>query len=424
MRRNIRFGLFELNVATGELLKNRRRIPVEPQPLLILALLLEHPGEVVARDQLRSALWADGTFVDFDRGLNVAVKKLRHALGDSSDNPRFIETLSRRGYRFIAPVHPAEPDAGTVSEAQATPRRMQAWARTGAVVATVVAAFMFWRGASSRPTDRNPCEINPVPPTAYGGFEGSPSLSADGNQVAFSWDGERQDNADIYIKLLDTASPVRLTWDRGTDNMPAWSPDGRNIAFVRTRILSGTGQQNDLLRKINLGYTATKRALISAVHERLAGGARPYRRSLRCRGRRWRRPSLTRGTCPQSPRRAACPRSGPVPTNAVAKSCLAYSPARELSSRSRLCTSRTMSTSDMTMSPASIISSKTAIAPVGFSAESTIRPPRGTSSSIASTHHRRRARHRAFISIGGGANNGGRRQCRAHWNRRQPARAR
>jgi DNA-binding winged helix-turn-helix (wHTH) protein len=145
-------------VATGELLKNGRRIPVERQPSLILALLLEHPGEVVGRDQLRSALSANGTFVDFDRGLNVAVKKLRDALGDSSDNRRFIETLFRRGYRFIAPVHPAEPAAGTISEVHATPRRMQPWARTGTVIATVIAAFMLWRGASSRSTDRNSWE--------------------------------------------------------------------------------------------------------------------------------------------------------------------------------------------------------------------------------------------------------------------------
>ena len=98
------FGVFEVDLQAGELRKSGLRIKLQDQPLQILTLLLENPGEIVSREQLRQRLWPADTFVDFDHSLNSAVKKLRQALGDDSDNPRFIETLPRRGYRFIAPV--------------------------------------------------------------------------------------------------------------------------------------------------------------------------------------------------------------------------------------------------------------------------------------------------------------------------------
>ena len=99
----IRFGVFELDLRAGELRKQGTRIRLQDQPLLILQALLERPGEVVTREELQARIWPQGTFVDFDHGLHSAMKRLRDALGDSADNPRFIETLSRRGYRFIAP---------------------------------------------------------------------------------------------------------------------------------------------------------------------------------------------------------------------------------------------------------------------------------------------------------------------------------
>lgn len=99
-----RFGLFEVDLRSGELHKHGIRLKLQDQPFQVLALLLEHPGDVVTREDLRQKLWPADTFVDFDTGLNSAIKKLRDVLGDSADNPRFIETLPRRGYRFIAPV--------------------------------------------------------------------------------------------------------------------------------------------------------------------------------------------------------------------------------------------------------------------------------------------------------------------------------
>ena len=99
-----RFGIFELDIETGELRRNGVKLKLQDKPFQMLALLLEQPGEVVTREALRERLWRDHTFVDFDHGLNTAARKLRQALGDSAENPRFIETLARRGYRFIAPV--------------------------------------------------------------------------------------------------------------------------------------------------------------------------------------------------------------------------------------------------------------------------------------------------------------------------------
>jgi cholera toxin transcriptional activator len=99
-----RFGVFELDITAGELRKNGRKLRLQEQPFQILALLLDRAGDVVTREELRQKLWAADTFVDFDHGLNTAVNKLREVLGDSASSPRFIETLARRGYRFIAPV--------------------------------------------------------------------------------------------------------------------------------------------------------------------------------------------------------------------------------------------------------------------------------------------------------------------------------
>src|SRR5438445_2666198 len=117
-RRVIRFGAFELDVQSGELRKHGLRTRLTPQSFQVLLLLLERRGEVVTREALRRKLWPADTFVDFDMGLSSAVKKLREALGDSAENPRFVETIPRRGYRFIAPVDepaatgPAEPAVG------------------------------------------------------------------------------------------------------------------------------------------------------------------------------------------------------------------------------------------------------------------------------------------------------------------------
>jgi DNA-binding winged helix-turn-helix (wHTH) protein len=102
--RVFRFGVFELNEATGELRKHGIRVKLHSQPFQVLVMLLERPTELVTRDEMRQRLWGDDTIVDFDHGLNTAVNKLREALGDAALQPRHVETVSGRGYRFIAPV--------------------------------------------------------------------------------------------------------------------------------------------------------------------------------------------------------------------------------------------------------------------------------------------------------------------------------
>jgi DNA-binding winged helix-turn-helix (wHTH) protein len=111
-----RFGVFEANASTGELRKQGIRIKLNVQPFQVLLMLLERPNEILTRDEIARALWPDGTFVDFDHGVNSAVNRIREALGDQARNPRFIETLARRGYRFVAPVqslseNPTKPAA-------------------------------------------------------------------------------------------------------------------------------------------------------------------------------------------------------------------------------------------------------------------------------------------------------------------------
>lgn len=102
--RRYRFGAFEADASTGELRRQGIRIKLNAQPFQVLLMLLEHPGEVLTREEISRALWSDTTFVDYDHGVNSAVNRIREALGDMANRPRFVETLARRGYRFVAPV--------------------------------------------------------------------------------------------------------------------------------------------------------------------------------------------------------------------------------------------------------------------------------------------------------------------------------
>src|SRR5215471_4253720 len=144
-KERVRFGIFEADLRSGELYKRGRRIKLHQQPFQVLTLLLERPGEVVTRDELRRKLWPSDTFVNFDIGLNSAVRKLRGALNDSAESPRYVETLPRRGYRFLVPV--VTPSASVadseaqISETQSEGRadgRRRTWL-TGALAALVLA---------------------------------------------------------------------------------------------------------------------------------------------------------------------------------------------------------------------------------------------------------------------------------------------
>jgi TolB-like protein/DNA-binding winged helix-turn-helix (wHTH) protein len=137
-RRSVQFGPFTLDIPAGELHKNGSKIRIPEQPFQVLLLLLDRPGEVVTREELQQKLWPADTFVDFEHSINAAVKRLREALGDSADSPRFIETLPRRGYRFLCPINVAQAD-----EAQTEiPPRPAWWRRPRLVVAFTVTAVL------------------------------------------------------------------------------------------------------------------------------------------------------------------------------------------------------------------------------------------------------------------------------------------
>jgi TolB-like protein len=127
----VRFGTFEVDLATGELWKSGRKLKLTGQPFSVLAILLERPGEVISREQFQRRLWPD-TFVDVDHNLNTAINKIRETLGDSKEKPRFVETLSRRGYRFIAPIANADPQTKATDAAQHSGKRMKNSVAAGA----------------------------------------------------------------------------------------------------------------------------------------------------------------------------------------------------------------------------------------------------------------------------------------------------
>src|SRR5215470_6657121 len=118
----MRFGVFELDFRSGELRKGGVLVKLQQQPFKVLALLVTHPGDIVTREELRCQIWGGDTFVDFDQGLNFCIKQIRAALGDQADTPRYVETLPRRGYRFIAPLERREltppPEAAAMTSSE------------------------------------------------------------------------------------------------------------------------------------------------------------------------------------------------------------------------------------------------------------------------------------------------------------------
>src|SRR5260221_13451712 len=161
-RRILRFWSFEVDLASGELRRQGLKISLQDQPFRLLALLLERAGEVVTREELRDKLWPADTFVDFDHSLNTAVRKLREALGDSAETPRYVETLARRGYRFVAPLaepgHTAplapSPDADVASASPPPATRKPPSLRRALVIAAVLpsaALVAYWLGGQPRP---------------------------------------------------------------------------------------------------------------------------------------------------------------------------------------------------------------------------------------------------------------------------------
>lgn len=258
-RQRLSFGLFEADLSSGELYKRGRLLHLQDQPFRILSLLLERAGEVVAREEIRQKLWPDGTFVDFDEGIDTALKKLRHALGDSADNPIFIETVPRRGYRFIAPISgndsvpPALPPVSEpapaaraseaallvgiadspVKEASAGSQRAikLKHAASAAVLVTLLSAVAY--RIYSRPSPHAPPEmklrqltINTLENSVTSG-----AISPDGKYLAFV------DAQGIHIQLVETGEGLTVAQPESLKAMnlsweilaTAWYPDSARI---------------------------------------------------------------------------------------------------------------------------------------------------------------------------------------------------
>ncbi len=200
-----RFGNFKLETEPGELRKQGLQIKLQDQPLQILVLLVEHAGELVTREQIHNKLWPPGTYVDYDNAINSAMRKLREALGDDSGDPRFIETFARRGYRFIGTLEETPTPPPQAVPATAAPRKSRRGIIVG-VACLVLAVAAGWWLIRARP-EATVAPLTPVPLTAATGWELHPSLSPDGNQVAYAWRQAANTSSHIYVKLIGEASP-------------------------------------------------------------------------------------------------------------------------------------------------------------------------------------------------------------------------
>jgi Tol biopolymer transport system component/DNA-binding winged helix-turn-helix (wHTH) protein len=227
----VRFGIFDADFRTQELRKEGVRVKLPQQSFQILQKLLEQPGELVTRDQLRQALWPGDTFVDFDHGLNNSIKRIRDAIGDSAETPRYIETLPRLGYRFIGSID-GKPDVP--SPAPIPPPQYRWRLFTVLVLGGLLAAALTIYFLRKRIWSPPPPTLTIIPFTTFPGFEIAPSFSPDGNQIVFSWFGyEKEFKFDLFIKQVGQERVVQLTHHSATFLASAWSPDGRFIAFMR-----------------------------------------------------------------------------------------------------------------------------------------------------------------------------------------------
>ena len=249
-RRRIRFADFEIDLRTAEMRQNGHKFVLQGQPFQVLAILLERPGELITREELKKRLWSADTFVDFDHSLNKAVNRLRETLSDSAEAPRYIETLPRRGYRFIAEVARDEvagiPSAPTSSstEIEVTPGLIpnaggnkvsrKIWQASAAIVLILVvfaAASGFWLhvGGTSFPSFEN-LEVTRLTNT---GTVANVAISPDGRYVAYvvSLDGKTS----VRLRQIATGSDTQiLPFDLGYFVGLTFSPDGNYIYFVRS----------------------------------------------------------------------------------------------------------------------------------------------------------------------------------------------
>ena len=232
-RRLVRFGTYEVDLSAGELKKCGIRLKLSGQPFQVLTILLEQPGTIVTREELQKRLWPD-TFVDVDHNLNTAINKIREVLGDSADSPRFVETLPRRGYRFVAQVESTgaakTPDEllnnGVAQPAPASGRALRVSMLMVACALLAGVGFFIYkrRQVSEPPRQRTLTRV-----TFDDGLQIGATWSPDGRYLAFSSD--RGGKFDIWVQQVSGGDPVQITKGPGHNWQPDWSPDGKYIAY-------------------------------------------------------------------------------------------------------------------------------------------------------------------------------------------------
>jgi DNA-binding winged helix-turn-helix (wHTH) protein/Tol biopolymer transport system component len=231
----VRFATFDLDIETGELRKHGKPIRLQPQPSKVLAALVSRPGELVTRQQLRHQIWDGTTFVDFEQGLNFCIRQIRLVLDDDTDAPRFIETVPRRGYRFVAPTLPVKGDPGLL-QAQALPQDGKKKASLVGMVALLLAvgmAAVLGGAALYRSRETNLASRSQwVQLTNFTDSATSPGFSPDGRMLAFIRGPDTfASPGQIYVKLLPGGEPLQLTHDTFLKMSPVFSPDGSRIAY-------------------------------------------------------------------------------------------------------------------------------------------------------------------------------------------------
>lgn len=248
------FGAYRLDPEEGSLTRDGAPIPLTPKAFEMLVVLVRHSGRLVEKDRLLSEVWPD-TFVE-EGNLTVHISALRRALGDSAEgDAAMIETVPRRGYRFRLPVEEVwpEPRATILAERrvetriiheeieETVPVKFWSPARTAWILAGVL--FIAVTVLAWRVVQNSAASLPPLRVTTFASFPGEaqmPAFAPDGERIAFVWNGPDGKNWDIYAKTIGTDPPMRLTFDAGADKCPTWSPDGRQIAFLREQEMDRT----------------------------------------------------------------------------------------------------------------------------------------------------------------------------------------